>query len=53
MSDATHQSNPSFTVLPMDGRFQVRDQDGNVYGEYETRPDANAALIDWEKYYND
>lgn len=51
MSDATHQSNPHLTVFPFNGKFQIRDQDGSVYGTYESRPEAEEARDGWEQYY--
>lgn len=51
MSDATHQNNPHLTVFPSNGKFQVRDQDGGIYGTYDTQTEAEENLSSWEEYY--
>jgi hypothetical protein len=42
---------PHLTVYADGGKFQVRDQDASIYGTYDSRAEADEALIDWKNYY--
>ncbi|MDA4129257.1 MAG: hypothetical protein OK457_00655 [Thaumarchaeota archaeon] len=41
----------NFSVLEEGNKFVIRDEDGNVYGSYETKKEAEDNAVLWREYY--
>lgn len=41
----------AFKVEPVEGKFQVRDFEGNTYGAYDDETKAEEAAQNWAEYY--
>jgi len=45
-------SAPQFTIVPIDGRHQIQDENGAVYGKYATRKEAEENVVRWNEYFD-
>jgi len=41
----------NFKVVEEGGRFVIYDQDGNGYGSYDTKKEAQDNAVLWREYY--
>jgi hypothetical protein len=44
---------PVLKIVSVDGKFQIQDEKGGVYGTHDTKAQAEAILQDWVRYYAD
>lgn len=44
---------PILKIVTVNGKFQIQDAKGSVYGTHDTKQAAEASMEDWRRYYDD